>query len=835
MAPSEVPIAIDIDPKELEIVLPEKKPPKAAPRAPKGPLQAAPANAVIASNLVPSQRSKRDIPQSSVNEEPPDSTDGPINMDDYSPIVQFMAPIFYCTEDSKIAKIVVMRMGNLWVRSEVPWTTRDGSALAGSNYMHKTGTIVFNPGDEKQVIEVALIDDDTWDTTLEFMVDLEEEGTAGATLGRYLRHSRVKLIDDDAFPTNRYRKQVLAGDLAKVNSFALLIEYFRMNIRRPGIMRGTLKMMAVDQLHNLYLTMQLYLNVYLVDFVLAGVPEERLLVADRQMNLVLMMGASVFVFAVLFYFDYTKFNWKVGGRSRNTLQEGLIRKFLNYDEVSRPTVKQGDITMAVTRDAADLVQNGYLSFLAIMRALGQLAMILMFQLTAPFLFEKEMRYTAFVCLVGFPTCLLFFLILRRKSTTLALDKKNHCQDMMVEQMNSTFQNYRLIADYNQRPFFVDKFETMVQDFNKASTAVSKSMEVNEGFVDWLTVICVAAYTFIGGMSVIRDPEKNTLGMFLTDLRILSTIGSSWGAIYSICLKMETIFPALERITKLLNLSTDVMKRKELTGSFLTVVDGLVEERTTTRTPSKSTTGSWPMPFDDLPLKIENLVMPHGKARFTANPVLIQQGQFVSIIGNRGEGKSTLLKLFGSVILPNLNNGAYFFMPPHVRALYVSSEKTFFTGTLQANLGFGVKPGDEDGKLSRVLAICRSLNLPQETISWVQEEIVLDWGEVLSQTQRSLLCLARALITNPEILINDKPTEGFNEEQSLRILRNLRDFVIKKGVEQDADTWWRRRPRTCIMSTSQLVGISHADKVFHISRDIGVRVLDKSGVTPDMLG
>eukprot|EP00747_Dinoflagellata_sp_TGD_P151933 gnl/TRDRNA2_/TRDRNA2_177253_c9_seq31.p1 gnl/TRDRNA2_/TRDRNA2_177253_c9~~gnl/TRDRNA2_/TRDRNA2_177253_c9_seq31.p1 ORF type:complete len:530 (-),score=98.75 gnl/TRDRNA2_/TRDRNA2_177253_c9_seq31:285-1829(-) len=467
-------------------------------------------------------------------------------------------------------------------------------------------------------------------------------------------------------------------------------------------------MALVDQLHNLYFMMQLFMNVYLVDFVLNPEQEAKdLLFGNKETLILVMMAMLVGPHALLHYLDYRKFSWKVGGLSRNTLQGGLMRKFLNYDEESRNGIEESEIVMAMTTDAVDIVHKGYINMLAIVRALGQLFMILLYQCIAPFLFDKEFRIIMFVPLAMFPVVLFAFLVLRKTATTDCLVNRNAWQVKMVDRINRTVANYRLLADYNQRGFFVHRFEECIQEFNKTATVESKVLENNKQFVGWITILWVAGYTFFAGLQVING--KVTLGMFLTDIKVLSQIGASWGGIYMLCLQMQTAFPALERITRLLNLPVDVAPRRDLAEHNQNESTRLRGELLKEHEKHKD---DHTLPVDLLPIHVANLKVKVGQSHVLnfSRSMKIKQGEFVALVGPPGEGKSTMLKILGGVSLPKLDGEDTFFIPSHLRVLHVSEEKLFFSGTLLANLTFGCATGDSDGEMERVVSICKKTGL-----------------------------------------------------------------------------------------------------------------------------
>jgi len=212
-------------------------------------------------------------------------------------------------------------------------------------------------------------------------------------------------------------------------------------------------------------------------------------------------------------------------------------------------------------------------------------------------------------------------------------------------------------------------------------------------------------------------------------------------------------------------------------------------------------------------------------------------------GPKGEGKSTLLKLIGGVILPKPSEG--FFVPAHLRILHVSEEALFFVGDLYENLVFGVQKNDPDGDRERVRSICKRLGLDPGLLTGIDDAVVpaqylttaavtasysgTEWLESLSSTQRSLFALVRSLVANPELMCIHKPTMAYDEKTSLLVLNILKDFVRSKGVEQDSSKRHLRRPRTCIMTSSKLLHVAYADKVYRVSIKDGVNEVENAKV------
>mmetsp|Transcript_28839 Transcript_28839/g.85691 ORF Transcript_28839/g.85691 Transcript_28839/m.85691 type:complete len:574 (-) Transcript_28839:8-1729(-) len=568
----------------------------------------------------------------------------------------------------------------------------------------------------------------------------------------------------------------------------------------------------------------------MVDNVLA-IKTETLIGGSKQGSLIWLAALNVVFFALLYILDQRKHTWKVGGRSRSMLQQSLLRKFLNYDDQSRNEVDQGSLVMAMTRDSVNSVKDGYLNVIKLVRAIGQIVMIMVFQVTCPPMFGRQYRLATMILpLVLFSILLVGFLKMRWRKTTQVFTEMNTREDDLVDYVNGTAANYRLIADYNQRGKYVDRFSECISGLNKAIEVNSVVNGENLYFPQWVTAVLVSAYFIIGGTAV-KDPNDpnsvgTSLGVFLSDIAVFTQIGLAAGVIYQCLLEMVTVFPPLERVTTLANLATDVKARGQISEW----------NRKTTRERRATLIGKGDdrrLPIDLLPIRVKDFEILGCNQSLTRKGLMeVRQGNLVALVGKRGQGKATTLKMLSCVLLPQMtegDKGPGIFMPSHLRVLHLSLQPLFFNGTLYENLTFGVKPGHPDGNRSRVVAICRHLRIPEATISLISTEDAFPWDSFLSQTQKQALCLARAFITNPEVLCIHKPTQVFDPESALNVMRILRTFVTFKGVEMDASTWHLRRLRTCMFTSTDRMNVALADQVIHISNE-GIKEIDKSLVT-----
>lgn len=433
--------------------------------------------------------------------------------------------------------------------------------------------------------------------------------------------------------------------------------------------------------------------------------------------------------------------------------------------------------------------------------------------------------------VMYPVMCFAFLTVRSSATMYYLVEWHEKENEMVQNVSQTSECYRLIVDYSKRPAFLDRNSQGIKNYGTARRQAGQLLENNMYFMNWIRVLVVAVFTIAGGREVVTG--HMTLGIFLTTVRSFERIGGAWMEIYKVMLQMQRGLPAVERIVALLNMDVDLDRRNSLSKARRAATDEFREMH------SRNGQANQHLPLDMMTLFVNKMRIGFGSNVGGGHKHIVQingkvcvsQGLFVCFIGKSGEGKSTLLRLLGDVVFPpesEISREPMLFVPSHLRVLHVPVEPLFFSGTLRENLSFGVADGDADGDLARILTICRRLTVDDETLDYIGSDASLPWPDVLSLTQCCLLCTARALISNPEVLVVHKPTQPFDDTTCDVIMGLFREYVVNKGIEQDQAMWWSRRPRTCIVTSSKAAGISQCDHIVHVSAKAGYEIVGEEG-------
>jgi branched-chain amino acid transport system ATP-binding protein len=185
---------------------------------------------------------------------------------------------------------------------------------------------------------------------------------------------------------------------------------------------------------------------------------------------------------------------------------------------------------------------------------------------------------------------------------------------------------------------------------------------------------------------------------------------------------------------------------------------------------------------------------------------LAEGESLSIIGRNGVGKSTLLStvmghttLHGGTI--EVGGARIEKAPPFRRSLaglaYVPQEREIFPSlSVRENLEIGARPGHWNAE--RVFELFPNLR-----------ERLGHGGTQLSGGEQQMLAIARALLTNPRVLLMDEPTEGLAPvivQALARVLARLRaagglSIVL---VEQNSRVALDFSERTAVMDKGRIV-------------------------------
>lgn len=302
------------------------------------------------------------------------------------------------------------------------------------------------------------------------------------------------------------------------------------------------------------------------------------------------------------------------------------------------------------------------------------------------------------------------------------------------------------------------------------------------------------------------------------------------AVITIFLAASTrIVPALLRIQGTL---INIKNSKGLTEETFEFIDGLKDEKVPVYSKVKFRK-DWKV-FNPY-IEINNLIFKYSDSEnFTLSipKMEIKPFETVAIVGKSGSGKSTLIdlllglnkpiqgevKISGLAPIDVINQfpGAIAYVP---QAFYISN------GTLKENLSMGLNLNEiTDEDLTRVIEQAQLQEFVSELPNGINS-FVGDRGMKLSGGQRQRLSIARALLTNPSILVLDEATSSLDAETE----NSLTDFFTSISgqlsliVVAHRLSTIKRIPRIMYMEDGQIRSIGDFESLREINSDFDKQV------------
>lgn len=210
---------------------------------------------------------------------------------------------------------------------------------------------------------------------------------------------------------------------------------------------------------------------------------------------------------------------------------------------------------------------------------------------------------------------------------------------------------------------------------------------------------------------------------------------------------------------------------------------------------------------DAVLRARNIVKSYGSRRFSLGPVSVEirKGQVYGLVGENGNGKTTLLRILAKEISHDQGELSYSFSKNpendydlRTKLVYIPQRTEKWYGSLKDNLKFvlanyGIPPGENE---TRTLMMIARLGL------WNHKH--LKWNE-LSSGYKMRFELARTLLRKPEILLLDEPLANLDVLAQQVILEDLKS--IANSVNN---------PIALILSSQQLYEVEKvSDKVIFL--------------------
>ncbi|CAK0863785.1 unnamed protein product [Prorocentrum cordatum] len=291
--------------------------------------------------------------------------------------VQFDSAVMYA-EEGELLLVHIMRLGGWHSACSVDYETED-SERWGHKCEALKGTVHFKPGERTKTISLRFFEDDVYQgSTVEVSIRLSNP--QGCVLGAYLKRVRVKLLDNDTFPTNKFAKDLKedysAESWKEGQDFSMFVEFCKFVFKQTT--SGSIKMVVAGQVNNLIFVYGLWIMRVIVNALdHDDNPPSLVYVTVLALCLVLPFGLTHLI-------AYQSSGWGVGGGARKVLLEGLMSKFLYFEEKSRHKLNTYEWIAVFNTEVTTLVNDGYMQVFTLITAIGKVVLLALFMTSTAF-------------------------------------------------------------------------------------------------------------------------------------------------------------------------------------------------------------------------------------------------------------------------------------------------------------------------------------------------------------------------------------------------------------------------------------------------------------------
>jgi len=367
---------------------------------------------------------------------------------------------------------------------------------------------------------------------------------------------------------------------------------------------------------------------------------------------------------------------------------------------------------------------------------------------------------------------------------------------LTTRAQENFSGIRVIKSYVREANEIKRWNELSQEFLRKNMNLVRIQSLIMPILTIITGISIIVVIWVGGIKVI-DGEMNLgeMAAFVMYLSILIWPVIAFGWVMNIIQQAEA---SMKRLNKILNEPYEIQDSSS-TDLSVKELKGEIELRNV----SFKYLDSLPEVLKDVNLKI---------------PV----GSTLAIVGHTGSGKTSLINLIPR--LYDVTSGEIFIDGKNVKDIpldvlrtnvaVVQQESFLFSDSVYGNLSYGLRETDKQ----RVEEVSRIANFDKDVQSFPNgyDTVIGERGITFSGGQKQRASLARALATNPKILILDDSFSAVDTHTEEEILKNLKEFM---------------KNRTSIIISHRISTVKDADNIVVLENG----KIAEQGTHPELVG
>lgn len=493
---------------------------------------------------------------------------------------------------------------------------------------------------------------------------------------------------------------------------------------------------------------------------------------DNSLENILMYGGILLVMAA-----FSLVFGMLAGKYAATASAGFARN-LRTDIYSRiqgfsfANIDKFSTSSLVTRMTTDVtnIQNAYMM---IVRVAVRCPVMLVISLIMAFTINVKISaiFMALIPVLGVGLFIIF------KKVEPIFNRVFNKYDAMNNSIQENVKGMRVVKSYVREDYEIEKFDKTAQDVRADFTLGEKIIALNTPLMQFSIWTAITLICIFGSSIIVRSGETELSSAALSSLiAFAAQILSSLMMLSMVMVMISIATSSAERVAEVLE-EESTLKNPE--NPEYDVADGTVEFRNVSFKYSE---------------KAERDALHNVNLK-------IKSGQTVGILGGTGSSKTSLVNLIprlydateGQLLVGGKDVRDYDIESLRNQVSVVLQKNVLFSGTIKENLRWG----DPDATDEEMEQACRRAQAHDFIMSFPDgyDTYIEQGGANVSGGQKQRLCIARALLKKPKILILDDSTSAVDTKTDALIRQAFREelpdvtkFIIAQRVSsvEDAD-------------------------------------------------
>ena len=489
----------------------------------------------------------------------------------------------------------------------------------------------------------------------------------------------------------------------------------------------------------------------IIPFVIANLVNE--MQAGCGMDVIVNYGIQLVIMAVL-----SLVFGVAAGNTCATASTGFARNlrqdmFYRIQDYSFENIDKFSVSSLVTRMTTDVV-NVQMSFMMIIRVAIRGPLMLIFSFVMGFAMGGRL---AMIFLVTIPLLTVGLILVIRAATPI-FRRVFRKYDALNDSVQENVQAMRVVKSYVREDYEKKKFAAAAEDVCRDFTRAERIMALNSPMMQICVYAGMAFVLSFGSYIVITSQGTEVavgqMSAILTySFQILMSLMTLSMVFVMITMSMESA----ERIVEVLNEKSSLVSPE---NALTTVKDGSVD-------------------FEGVSFKYSKKA---ERMALSDVDLHIRSGELIGVLGGTGSSKSTLVQLIprlydtteGTVKVGGEDVRKYDLETLRNSVAVVLQKNVLFSGTIKDNLRWG-NPDATDEEIVEACKLAQADEFiqlfPKKYDTWIEQG-----GSNVSGGQKQRLCIARALLKKPKVLILDDSTSAVDTRTDALIRQGFREFI-----------------------------------------------------------